>query len=441
MKQTASHSLLFPAASVEEIPGLGCRAVITTDFSSVFREESELCPVTLDNGLQYIPWGADNQMPYQVIDMVERDETLSTCQQFNAEVCYGAGLQYNTTRCHPEIARRVEDFALMNDIPSYFLGVCEDFKHFGFAVSVVILNDDRSRIVRILRKEVCYCRFAPQDENGRIPYLLYGNFRDAGLQDSDDLERIDITDAPSLLEQLDNPAASQMLKGKYAIVTRIPTVDSTYYPIPPYASIFRSKWYTVKQLIAAAKEAKLQNSAPIKYHLEVSDDYWDAICREAGATSPAARRKVVAKAKREMLDFLTGAENSGKALFSTFRINPATGGEMHSVKVTRIESAKEGGDWETDIQEAINMVCFTLRVHSNLVGSVPGKSQSNNSGSDKRELYTIAQALQKPYRDLIFQPHRILIRFNGWEGVFPECPFIQLTTLDEHQDSKTVNIA
>lgn len=46
------------------------------------------------------------------------------------------------------------------------------------------------------------------------------------------------------------------------------------------------------------------------------------------------------------------------------------------------------------------MMCFTMRVHSNLVGSVPGKSQTNNSGSDKRELYTIAQALQKLYHDL-----------------------------------------
>jgi hypothetical protein len=36
-----------------------------------------------------------------------------------------------------------------------------------------------------------------------------------------------------------------------------------------------------------------------------------------------------------------------------------------------------------------------MRVHSNLVGSVPGKSQTNNSGSDKREHYTITQALQK----------------------------------------------
>ena len=79
-----------------------------------------------------------------------------------------------------------------------------------------------------------------------------------------------------------------------------------------------------------------------------------------------------------------------------------------------------------------------MRVHSNLVGSVPGKAQTNNSGSDKRELYTIAQALQKPYHDLLFTVHRIIIRFNGWKGVKVDVPFIQLTTLDEHADAKKV---
>ena len=94
----------------------------------------------------------------------------------------------------------------------------------------------------------------------------------------------------------------------------------------------------------------------------------------------------------------------------------------------------------TDIIEAVNMMCFTMRVHSNLVGSVPGKSQPNNSGSDKRELYTIAQALQKPYHDLLFGVHRLIIRFNKWQNVTPDCPFIQLTTLDENKDAKQVSL-
>lgn len=79
-----------------------------------------------------------------------------------------------------------------------------------------------------------------------------------------------------------------------------------------------------------------------------------------------------------------------------------------------------------------------MGVHSNLVGSVPGKTQSNNSGSDKRELYTIAQARQKPYHDLLFTVHRIIICFNKWEKVYPDCPFIMLSTLDENRDAKLV---
>ena len=81
-----------------------------------------------------------------------------------------------------------------------------------------------------------------------------------------------------------------------------------------------------------------------------------------------------------------------------------------------------------------------MRVHSNLVGSVPGNSNSNNSGSDKRELYTIAQALQKPYHDLLFSLYNIIIKFNGWTGCTVDVPFIQLSTLDEKKDAKTVTI-
>ena len=175
----------------------------------------------------------------------------------------------------------------------------------------------------------------------------------------------------------------------------------------------------------------------IKYHIEISQKYWESIFRSEGITDRRKQQERIVQEKQSILDFLTGAENSGKAWFSTFYITP-DGKEQHDVVINKIDDSKEGGDWSTDIQEAVNMFCFTKRVHSNLVGSVPGKSQSNNSGSDKRELYTIAQALQKPYHDLLFTVHRIIIRFNGWKGVEPICPFMQLTTLDEHQDARQV---
>lgn len=424
--------------SVESIPGIRARAAFSVNSAAVFREDVDIVPTIVDKNLSYIPWGGDNQMPFDLLELVEKDETLSTCQCFNAEVCYGAGLQYCMKEAAAATRRAVDDFLLDNDIAAYFLGICQDFKHFGFAVSVIILNEKGTKIVRILRKEACYCRFTPADTNGRIAKVLYANWRKPVTERSK-IEEIELLDSSSPWRDLQERLAKKSKCRKFAIVSRIPTVDSTYYPIPYYGALFRGKWYNIKQLIGIAKEAKLKNTAPIKYHIEVGAKYWESIFRAEGITDRHKQQERVVAEKQQILDFLTGAENSGKAWFSTFYISP-DGKEQHDVVINKIDSSKEGGDWETDIQEAINMICFTMRVHSNLVGSVPGKAQSNNSGSDKRELYTIAQALQKPYHDLLFTVHRIIIRFNGWKNVYPEIPFIQLTTLDEHQDAKQVKL-
>ncbi len=420
--------------TVRRIPNTHYSAAFSPKTGEVFKEEHDVAPVWITDRMQYVPWGADNQMPYNIIDLIESDETLATCQMFNAEVCYGSGLVYDTTEAIARVQRQVEDFMADNDMASYFLGVCQDFKHFGFAISVIILNEDGSRIVRIVRKQACYVRFAPADKQGVIPYILYANWRNA--VGPDEVERIELLNPQSpLTDLLARPSSVR----KFAVLSRIPTPDNTYYPIPYYAALFKGKWYNIKQLIGIAKEAKLKNSAPIKYHIEIANSFWNNIFKVEGITDRTKQQERVNQEKDNIINFLTGMENSGKVLFSTFYVSP-NGEEQHDVVINKIETDKEGGDWATDIIEAVNMMCFTMRVHSNLVGSVPGKTQTNNSGSDKRELYTIAQALQKPYHDLLFNVHRLIIRYNGWTGARPDCPFIQLTTLDENRDAKQVSI-
>ena len=421
--------------SVNDLPGYHAAAAFTTKSSEVFKEAEEISPRHVSDKVSYMPWGADDQMPYDIINLIESDETLSTCQMFNAEVCYGSGLVYQTDEmCKRNVVNEVEEFFLDNDMASYFLGVCQDFKHFGFAVSVIILNEQGNKVVRVLRKEACYVRFAPANKEGVIPQVLYANWRNSVR--AEQVEVIPLLNPQSPWTDL--LAQVKKVKRKFAVVSRVPTPDSTYYPIPYYASLFKGKWYNIKQLIGVAKEAKLKNSAPIKYHIEIAKSFWSNIFKAEGITDRVKQQERVNEEKDNIINFLTGMENSGKVLFSEFYVSP-NGEEQHDVVINKIETDKEGGDWATDIIEAVNMMCFTMRVHSNLVGSVPGKSQTNNSGSDKRELYTIAQALQKPYHDLLFNVHRLIIRFNRWDGAYPDCPFIQLTTLDENKDAKQVS--
>ena len=62
--------------------------------SAVFKEDVDIVPVIIDDTLSYVPLGGDNNMPFDILKLIEDDETLSTCQMFNAEVCYGNGLVY-----------------------------------------------------------------------------------------------------------------------------------------------------------------------------------------------------------------------------------------------------------------------------------------------------------------------------------------------------------
>lgn len=235
-------------------------------------------------------------MPFDLLALVEKDETLATCQCFNAEVCYGSGLQYCATEASASVKSAADDFLLDNDLAAYFLSICQDFKHFGFAVSVLILNEDGSRIVRLLRKEACYCCFTRLTSTVVFPK----SFTPTGENQYPlaDIEEIDLLDPTSPWRDLQDKLAKSSLLGtsstknskcrKFAIVSRIPTVDSTYYPFPYYGSLFHGKWYNIKQLVGIAKEAKLKNSAPIKYHIEDGAKYWELIFRAEGITD---RRK------------------------------------------------------------------------------------------------------------------------------------------------------
>ena len=434
--RSSSDISLYPPCSVSLLPDARGAVAFVRDFSLVFREQDEITPVEIVKGHSYIPWGVDNIMPFNIMDIFERDETMATCALFNTEVLYGSGIEYKAESLSKKQTRAIKAFFDRSDMQSYFLGICNDIKMFAFAVSVITLSHDLQTIESVSRREACYCRFAEADRHGAIPYVYYANWRLQSIPES--IECIPLLPARDTLVALHERTLSSSRR-KYAVVHRMPASDFSYYPIPYYASLIRGKWYNIKQLIGVAKESKLRNSAPIKYHIEISDKFWDRLFLSEGITDRALKLDRIDEEKARIIDFITGAENAGKVLFSAFYVSP-DGKEQHDVVINRIDESKEGGDWQSDLQEAINMICFTMRVHSNLVGSVPGKSQSNNSGSDKRELFTIAQALQKPWRDILFSVHRLIIAYNGWDPAIPVCPFIQLTTLDEHTSAKEVKL-
>lgn len=427
-------------------------AEYSDNSETIFDDDGTENPRTVTIGgkaYSYMPFGFDDQLPYEIIKKVGDNMVMSQNKLFNVLTCYGQGVRFFDLSTEKKTTDAdVRRFCFRNQLNRFFLEQVMDMKYFFFTVTCIILDREGCHIVQLRHKESCYCRFEKADARGRIQHVLYANWRLSAPQDVEVLPLLDETDPWGDLEvrlgMLEDPETgkkrTQTKERKFAILTRFPTPGFQYYPVPFYSAIFRDAWYDIYELIGKGKRAKIRNSAPPRFQVEVYKDYWDNICDQEGITDPMKRLERIKKEKKNIEDFICGNENIGKTWVTGYYVEPASGKEVRMVRINDIQAGqKEGGDWSDDIQEASNSICYGDNVHPNLVGATPGKSSMNNSGSDKRELFLLKQAVETAFHDVLLQPFRVLLWFNGWsDRIDVDVPMIVLTTLDENKEKKTV---
>ena len=404
-----------------------------------------------------IGWGEDNQLPYQIKELIDKNGVMSQNKFFNTLTCYGRGLEYmdaSTVGSGKPVPTRDKDICLWqlrNSLKRFFAEQIVDLKYYFFSVAVIILNRDRNRIVKIVHKDACHVRFEKADkQTGRILHVFYADWRDNDNPDYiEDIPLLDEQDPFGDLmartghrDYMDSDFKSDTTRScKYAVVCKMPTPGCQYYPIPPSTAVLRDGWYDIYGLLAAAKKAKIKNGQNIRYHVEINTEFWDNRARSRGISIGTDEFKSMkATFIEELKKYLSGSENSDKVIWSEFE-TLVTGEEKHYIKINTVDTSKAGNEYNDDIAEASNVLCYSDNSHPNLAGATPGKSQMNNSGSDKRELFTMKQTLETLPHDILMTVHHVVIYFNGWEEkVVPSVPIIMLTTLDKNTDGKEVNL-
>ena len=433
-------------------PAMAEAQTVGSIFSSP--EEDNIVYVKANDGNTYevVAWGADNQLPYQLKEKVEKNSVMSQDKFFNVLTCYGRGLEYmdvatrNEKNPLPTSDTEIKRFFIRNNMKRFFAEQVTDLKYYFFCVCVVILNRERTRIVRLVHKDACHVRFQKADENGRIKNILFADWKD-----SNQPENVEVL---PLLDEYD-PLGDLMARAdkerdplgifkvmprqytKFAIVCRMPTVGCHYYPIPYWSATLRDGWYDIYGLLTAAKKSKIRNGQNIRYHVEINTEFWENRARERGISlNTQAFVDMKDDFVQQLKEYLGGSENSDKLIWSEFNAL-MDGKERHNIKINVVDTSKAGNEYNDDVAEASNVLAYSDNVHPNLAGATPGKSQMNNSGSDKRELFTMKQALETMPHDMMMTVHQTVIHFNGWEEkVYPDVPMIMLTTLDKNTDGK-----
>jgi hypothetical protein len=445
--------------NIFDIARVNTVATTAVTASNVFSspEEDNEIKVKAGDGNTYdvIAWGADNQLPYQLKEAVEKNSVMSQDKFFNVLTCYGRGLEYMDVATQgdkkplPSKDVDVRRFFIRNNIKRFFAEQITDLKYYFFCVCVVITNRERTKIVRLVHKEACHVRFQKADEQGRINNIFYADWKDNCAPEN--IEVIPLLDEydplGDLLARTDKERdALGIFKvmprayTKFAIVCKMPTVGCHYYPIPYWSATLRDGWYDIYGFLTAAKKAKIKNGQNIRYHVEINTEFWVNRAHEKGISVGTPE---FVEMKNDFIanlrDYLGGSENSDKLLWSEFDASMDGRSERHNIKVNVVDTSKAGNEYNDDVAEASNVLAYSDNVHPNLAGATPGKSQMNNSGSDKRELFTMKQALETMPHDMMMTVHNTVIYFNGWQGkVYADVPMILLTTLDKNTDAKEV---
>jgi len=410
------------------------------------------------------PWGADNNIPDLLILSVGKNPVASACLPFNIDLSYGSGLKIGSMSSgkfveFDLIARRsrkeleqVYQFIEDNDINNQLLENISDLHWFNQAFVELILDKNepgKRKIVQYTAKESTYSRFEVQNpDTGEIERHAYS----AKWASSPKAEEINVTPVLSykspLFDLLRKLGRRPTLEGtikteneyRYILPIRIPTPGKLYYPKPYWVSAVDSGWMDFANAIPEYKKAYMLNSMSIKYIIEISETYFSRIFNDEGIQTKEAQQERKRKEIENINSFLKGTTAAGKSMITYKRRIANMEEEIPEVKIA-VLNTHLGGEYIEDSHEASALIYTAFRVHPSLIGVIPGKTTSNLSGSDKRELLRIQQTMQKKIRDAILKPLYVVKTINKWpEDVVFAISDIILTTLDTNNEVSSITV-
>lgn len=442
--------IIFPTGS-GFLPGV--KAVVMTNSTELSRP-SEIIPLT-STGKKYrgvVPWGANNALPQEIIQKVGQSPDLSTGLLFNTQVGYGDGI----IACRYEVTSsgnkklvpvydngEINEFFEANDITGYLLEQMTDLHFFNNVFPELILNrenPEKRKVICLTSKEATFSRWeAMNPVSGMIEHHFYSAKWAEGTPTEGQYEVTPVLDAnrpaQDLLQRIGRiPRKDGRIHDdknfRYIVPVNFPTPGRVYYQKPYWYSIIESGWLDFALAIPEFKKYLIQNGMTIRYIIYLSDDYFPDIFSREGIIEAEKQKERIKKEYDDLNKYITGLKNTGKSMISFYKAAP-DGKKVYRIEIQTVENKFKGGEYLEDSGEVSNMIAYTLGVHPHIIGAAPGKNTGGFSGTDKRELFIIKQALTKPIRHLLLRPLYVVKKINRWpEDIHFAISDIVLRTVD-----------
>lgn len=419
--------------------------IMSSEGARLFEGNEELKPVSVGSHI-VSPWGIDNNLPTELRLKIEKSEIISTNLRFNRDVAYGLGpmLVKILRDSNGKVADYIPledgkefEFFDRNDISMFVLEQLTDLVYFHNSFAEMMPESKGTSIYSIKHLEAEFSRWSVANSKGVIENHLYAAQWKPAKAEA--VQRSQVIDEFNALADAKTRIAINRKRMVYPVY--MPSPGRPYYSRPEWYSVFESGWYDHSVSIPALKKAILKNNLGVKFIVYISPKYWDEVLRMKKIDSSDAKAVKEAKEieKKNFQDFLSGVDNANKAIMTVKEMLPVgnTAIEHKWIEILPVKNDMAGGEYIPDIESVANIISYAMGVHPSLIGATPGKNGSSMSGTDKRELFMIKQALMKPLVDRVLRPLRLVHQLNGWDKditiVVPEFIF---TTLDQNKSGK-----
>lgn len=440
-KETVSDVLSFDA-SVDYLPGSNILMVdksdkpgadITTPIERRFLN------------LPIIYWGEDNNYPKRVIETALASPELLALIEFMVTVIYGDGIGYEVYNgkdakgAHswvPGYDPEVEDWMTANCVQESALEKIIDLIWFNHGFSEMILNKRRDYICQIDHQEACFCRFGTQNQKTGYNDFVYINANwPAGQVGDEWTTKVAAINArsPYKIQEVQNSKDY-----KFIFPIQYPFPGKLVYQLPGWHSLFSSKWFDISKMIPILKHAMMRFQMTIKYLIEVPEVFWEIQARDRNMIwaemEVPAKLALKKKVKGEMDKFLTGPENTGKALMTTFGWDKINKIQIPGLSITVLDDKLQDGKYIMDSKEASGQFSRAFTIPQPLMGPISAGDMGAGSGSDARIHWNMLNSRMRSRKDKAVSDLNFVAQFNGWTTRLPGFRFrvkdIVLDTLD-----------
>lgn len=418
----------------------------TSALISLVPEKRSTSPrVKPDGSSKMALWGDENDFPQKVIADIRKDTELGPMLRKRARLLASGGLVWGLPYSDEngnEVLKPIDgnaDLKIRNwlersNISRYLMETALDLETLYNAFPEFVLSVDRSEIVQLCAQAAENCRWEKQGDDG----LVKNCYINANFPDAD--EKHTLTKKLPVLDPYFDPAENlrQTSSGfNFIYPLSYPTLGSTYYQVADWNGIRESGWLKISQAIPKFKLNLLENQLNIKYHIEISDQYWPLKYPGWKDKLEAEKKKHIDDELKVFSDLMSGVERSGNSLVTAFKTNTEMGKEYSMWKINVIDNKIKQGEFLEEGKDASINKAMAMGLHPALIGAIPN-SGMGGAGSNIREAYNLHYFTIRPDQDVLLEPLKVVRDYNGWpKGMVFRFRNSFMTTLDKGKESKT----